>query len=232
MPFNPENHIIMLPSRGGSTKYLEVPYRVQWFRDEHPGGRIMNELVDIKNGLYIVRATVYDGAGNMLSSCYGTAREGSNKNWSGRELEKAETAAIGRALAIAGYGTQFTGSDLDDSDNLSDTPIRTQPQRQSEPRTRPAPPPAKPAAKPAPELVPLEQDLDDEPEAEAPSAPRPAGDSGGVWFAKPGAATEVKQATGKLPHEIAKATGKKITDFATFDDMVNAWNAHAEAEQS
>ena len=39
----------------------------------------------------------------------------------GRPFEGAETAAIGRALAVAGYGTQFTGEE--EGEHLADAPV-------------------------------------------------------------------------------------------------------------
>jgi hypothetical protein len=37
--------------------------------------------------------------------------------------EKAETGAIGRALAALGFGTQFTGDDLDEQHRIVDAPV-------------------------------------------------------------------------------------------------------------
>lgn len=115
--FDPNEHLIKL--RGGI--YLEVKWRIVWFRQEHPGGQIATEVISKEPP--IVRAIIYDEEGRTLAS--GHASVPSNKPgqqvWTGREIEKAETAAIGRALAHAGYGTQFTGEE--EEEYLADSPV-------------------------------------------------------------------------------------------------------------
>jgi hypothetical protein len=39
-------------------------------------------------------------------------------------MEKAETGALGRALALIGYGTQFCADDLDEGDRIVDSPVK------------------------------------------------------------------------------------------------------------
>jgi len=118
MAFNPKAH--MMNMRGND--YLEVKWRIVWFRDEHPGGQILTEMVNLDP--LVMKATVYDADGNPLASGFGSAdSDGKRVVWSGREIEKAETAAIGRALAHAGFGTQFTGEV--EGDHLADAPVRS-----------------------------------------------------------------------------------------------------------
>src|SRR5262249_3254316 len=72
-------------------------------------------------GFVIFRAVVRDGTGGMAT---GTKSE---KAASFPDfIEKAETGAIGRALAGLGYGTQFTGDELDEAHRIVDSPVERQ----------------------------------------------------------------------------------------------------------
>lgn len=120
--FNPNDHLINLKGK----QYLPVQGRQIWFRTEHPQGAILTEPVSISPLLF--KATILDADGRVLATGHAGAPEtGGRAVWSGREAEKAETAAIGRALASAGYGTQFCGDEFDDTTHLSDSPRETKP---------------------------------------------------------------------------------------------------------
>lgn len=114
--FDPRKHLMKIKGKD----YLETKYRVEWFRSEHPRGCISTDVLNVDPVL--VKATIYDGDGAILATGHGTGNSKPNDVWQGREIEKAETAAIGRALASAGYGTQFT-DDFDDADHLADSPV-------------------------------------------------------------------------------------------------------------
>lgn len=111
--FDPQSKIMKMQGKD----YLEVKWRLVWFRDEHPKGGIITEI--IQDGL--IKATIIDGEGKVLATGHGGAKaQGVAKS---RPFEGAETAAIGRALAHAGYGTQFTGED--EGEHLADSPVET-----------------------------------------------------------------------------------------------------------
>src|SRR5690606_10612364 len=101
--FDPKKHLIQLKGKW----YLETKYRIQWFREFHPKGCISTEIISLDP--MMVKATVYDGEGALLATAHAGARAKANAVWSGHSLEKSETAAIGRALAHAGFGSQFAG---------------------------------------------------------------------------------------------------------------------------
>ena len=97
--------------------YLEVKWRIVWFREDHPLGAIETEV--ISHDPQVIKATIKTESGNVLGTGIGTPKtQGVASN---RPFEGAETAAVGRALAHAGYGTQFTGED--EGVHLADSPI-------------------------------------------------------------------------------------------------------------
>ena len=117
MTFNPQQHLIDLRGK----QYLEVAWRLVWFRDAHPNGSIITTMLSTEP-LVMRCEVVVDGV--VIATGHGSAdSQGRKVVWSGREIEKAETAAIGRALAAAGFGTQFSG-EYDDAadDHLADSP--------------------------------------------------------------------------------------------------------------
>lgn len=115
--FNPQQHMTNLKGKD----YLEVKWRLVWFRDEHPQGSITTEVVQC-DPVIVIRAQVHNADGVIMASGIGSCVPASGKVYAGREFEKAETAAIGRALAHAGFGTQFSDDD-DDLVHLADAPI-------------------------------------------------------------------------------------------------------------
>jgi hypothetical protein len=97
--FDPAKYLVNINGRG---EYLEVKWRLFWLRNEHPDAAIETELVQIsdQDAVFKARVIIPDG--------------GSATGWGSESLndfrdfvEKAETKAIGRALAALGYGTQF-----------------------------------------------------------------------------------------------------------------------------
>lgn len=103
MPEEVKRHLIRL--RDGKL-YLPVAARVLWFRDEHPDWSLITEIIEggYEAGWATLRATVRNAQGDIIST--GTKTE-SKQDFPAGWIEKAETGAIGRALAMAGYGTQF-----------------------------------------------------------------------------------------------------------------------------
>jgi hypothetical protein len=102
--------------------YLEVKYRLVWFREEYPNGSIQTEVVE--NGdVATAKATIAVPVdGNYIVLSTGHKRE-SKENF-GDNYEKAETGAIGRALAAAGFGTQFE-PEFDEGERIVDAPVET-----------------------------------------------------------------------------------------------------------
>ena len=82
--------------------YLEVKWRLLWLRTEHPDAGIETELVKHGSGLALFRARVTIPGGGTATG-WGSETADDFRDY----IEKAETKALGRALAALGYGTQF-----------------------------------------------------------------------------------------------------------------------------
>jgi len=106
--FDVKKHLIKI---AGGRQYLPVAARLIWFRSEHPDWGIETKAItiDMEKQYAVFESTVYDSAGKLMAK--GTKME--TVRGFGDWLEKAETGAIGRALAVCGYGTQFA-PDLDE----------------------------------------------------------------------------------------------------------------------
>lgn len=115
MAFNPNDHLISLKGK----PYLEVKWRLVWFRMEHPDYGISTQMVqfDPQAKFAIFHAVITDSTGRVVAE--GTKMEDS-KGFPDYP-EKAETGAIGRALGILGYGTQFA-PEFDEIDPASPSP--------------------------------------------------------------------------------------------------------------
>lgn len=102
--------------------YLEVKWRIVWLRDRFPESSIETDLVSHTGNEAIFRAkiVVLDADGVL----HGSATGWGNCNVSGFDayVEKAETKAIGRALAALGFGTQFA-PELDEGEAIADSPV-------------------------------------------------------------------------------------------------------------
>lgn len=98
--------------------YLEVKYRLVWFREERPDWSIETKPLHFDASGAVFQATIRDAAGRIISQ--GTKSE--TKAGFPDFIEKAETGSIGRALALCGYGTQFCADELDEGDRIVDAP--------------------------------------------------------------------------------------------------------------
>ena len=90
-------------------EYLQVMHRLVWFREEVPNGSIETEMVVQGEDECTFRAVI-SVDGKVLATGHKSENKKSFKDF----VEKAETGAIGRALAMCGYGTQFTADELDE----------------------------------------------------------------------------------------------------------------------
>src|SRR5215213_10692860 len=126
--FDASRYVVKLRGK----EYLEVKWRLLWLRTVHPDAAIETELVshDPQRQMAIFKARVsLPGRAGADPALPGG---GSATGWGQEEaadfgdyLEKAETKALGRALAALGFGTQFT-EDFEfgaDQERVVDSPV-------------------------------------------------------------------------------------------------------------
>jgi hypothetical protein len=106
-------------------KYLMVAYRIQWMNEEVENFSISTEFLLLTEDQTIAKATIQimDKDGKILKTSMATKRE--TKKDFPDHTEKAETSAIGRAISLLGFGTQFAISDLDEGMRLADSPLES-----------------------------------------------------------------------------------------------------------
>jgi hypothetical protein len=111
------------PSRGDyitlqGKKDLPARRRVQWFRGDHPDWTITTSIVELdwQDGHAVIRADVLNQEGRLIAS----GMKSETRKGFADFVEKAETGAIARAVAIAGYGTE-DALDLDEG-GIADSP--------------------------------------------------------------------------------------------------------------
>jgi len=98
--------------------YLGADQRVLWFREVYPKGQILTQvdMSPLEKGCVTATASIIV-EGLNLAMAHKTL-----KITAVTDYEKAETMAIGRALALCGFGTQFCGDDLDEGEHVADSP--------------------------------------------------------------------------------------------------------------
>jgi hypothetical protein len=141
--FNPNEHLVQLKSKAGSQDYLPVQWRLVWFRSICPQGTIDTEevFVDLDREVE-AEAFVWNAekrrSEKVIKQAKGYARfravvtdgKGGRATATGSEaavdfpdyIEKAETKAVGRALAALGYGTQFA-PEFGENHRIVDAPV-------------------------------------------------------------------------------------------------------------
>lgn len=97
-PFEPSRYL----TKVNGADYLEVKWRLVWLRDSHPDATIETEMVNLADNVAVFRARVHLPNGGSATG-WGTESAGDFRDF----IEKAETKALGRALAALGFGTQF-----------------------------------------------------------------------------------------------------------------------------
>jgi hypothetical protein len=129
--FDPNKYMLKLPknkkvtmSNGQvkwvqtETDYLPVAARIAWFRKDHPYWSIITKVVRLADKAVVMKAITKDMQGTVIA----TARKKETEIGFPDYIEKAETEAVGRALAMCGYGT-LQAPEFDEQERLADSPV-------------------------------------------------------------------------------------------------------------
>jgi len=114
-------------TRISGSDYLEVKWRLVWMRDQHPDATIETQLMSHNDNTAVFRALVSIPGGGSATG-WGSESAGDFRDY----LEKAETKAIGRALAalderaMQEFGVQAAALSRRDASSLIDI-IQSQP---------------------------------------------------------------------------------------------------------
>lgn len=126
--FEPSAFLRKLIGENGEEQfYLDVKYRKLWFRLMYPEGKITKRIVKIENDFVIIESKVYlnrnDPVDAYISCAFAQRWRKDDDAYGLKYVETAETAAVGRALADAGFGIQFSEPGEDQDSSLVDAPV-------------------------------------------------------------------------------------------------------------
>jgi len=118
--------------------YLPVAERLVWFREVHQEWSIQTKLV-LGQDSCLATAWIRNTNKHIIAM----AHKYEDKKGFADYIEKSETGAVGRALAMCGFGTQFCADELDEKDRLADAPrnVSTQTTTMPPKENAPLPPP-------------------------------------------------------------------------------------------
>ena len=97
--------------------YVLVNSRVDAFRYLFPNGSITTDLLSVENGICIVKATVKDEEGKVLSTGLAFEKESSSYINKTSYIENCETSAVGRALGFLGIGIDISIASYEEMQN-------------------------------------------------------------------------------------------------------------------
>lgn len=116
---NIEEHLIKM--KGGKL-YCPVYVRIALFRDKCPidsGWGIVTECVEGDTDSALYKTSITDPDGRTVATGYKREHRAHFPDYE----EKAGTGSVGRALLMAGFGTQYALDELDEGERIVDTPI-------------------------------------------------------------------------------------------------------------
>lgn len=98
-------------------QYAEVNQRIKAFRMLCPNGCITSEILSNADGVVIMKASVIDEEGKLLGTGTAYEKEGSSNINKTSYIENCETSAVGRALAMCGFGIDLSVASYEEVSN-------------------------------------------------------------------------------------------------------------------
>lgn len=113
----PKGTVLQLQNIKGKW-YLNAAARIVWFREEHPDWCIQTTPVTLNEKLAIFRCDITNGSHSLVAQAHKHETPQGFSDY----IEKAETGAIARAIALCGLGT-LNAMDIDEgTERLADSP--------------------------------------------------------------------------------------------------------------
>ena len=102
----------MPPVKIHGKQYTTVSERCFSWREEHPDQTMQSEIVFHDDKKVIVKSTIFDAEGKIISTGHAEEVRSSSKINSTSALENAETSSLGRALSFHKYaGSEIASAD-------------------------------------------------------------------------------------------------------------------------
>ena len=120
------------------TPYMQVPQRLVWFNHEKPDWIIETEIereweIPDKEGpiqLIRIKAVIKDPSGKVMRMARKT-----KEVYSSKDYDSCETGAVGRCLALIGYGTGYATQDIEEEEVI-DSPTGLKKEIKSDTRSK------------------------------------------------------------------------------------------------
>ena len=97
--------------------YVEVNKRVMAFRQLEPNGSIITEIVSLENEMCVIKATITNEEGRIISTGLAYEKETSSYINKTSYIENCETSAVGRALGFLGIGIDTSIASVEEMNN-------------------------------------------------------------------------------------------------------------------
>lgn len=126
--FEPKKYLREETTDEGKSFYLDTKFRLLWYRLKYPEGKLIKIPKALNKEYATFEVRVYshkeDHPDNFLANGFASRyKDDGNEKFGLNFVESAETAALGRALKDAGFGTQFCDIALPNDQTVVDAGV-------------------------------------------------------------------------------------------------------------